>query len=958
MASHQRLLQHTKEQCLSPANVFAKLKSKVQNMTVCANAVSFTSYSEHGAEFNSPRKKQRRVSESDEPRHNLNVGTYRSEAQPLTLSPTSSPQKPFGQSYPGFSSKPVNETPPVADDGHGFKGRDGEFLENLSIRDDPQITRGMDEFTVTSKSSPAFSKLKKRVSRRTEEDTGCPPEESPICSEDPVIHSSPLKNTCIPSRSIADERCHIILKQLPLMSPAKMFAHMKERESKRQLFDTDNFHNPTDTPFSAADSLCVNEEFAPRNTQGSEAPTNQREVDPADSQLDTDSSESTLTPAVSSHLILLEDPLVLKSPQVSIPKKPQPVLKRNNWPNQTNFPSESMIYLEKWFLRKDTNGMFVEGLHKRENIMWNSTYIKDRISNSVVKTVTGRVYILVGKINFKLSSDFPRWFLNKFTHGFPPNWKALYEKLLSESSKRTERNTEGNKAKSDSSTVHPVKQKRQKSPRISESCSPACSSVKVSRSGRVIKPPLEYWKGGRVILDAFMNVTIHECYNSSICDPDIKSPASTRVSQEPVRVCLPHSKGQKQRESPSDKESPVRLRKARAPVGRCTRAKAKPGKKTSDSIEPTVELVSPEAESGRILRSSRRTPATDKDTDNKDCSEGETRGREVHGKKERTVQKKSQRNLRSSNWSSTESFEECRKELKNKTKNGEAQTYQKCRGCKPSKTSPPSKPLPKTTQSTKRHNQANNDKQEDDNKWTEAELLKLQEAVSAYPKYTKGFWTKVGRIVGTRSGEECYNQHILQGRPCSPIKNPSKPRKKKVKVPKVPDNPLISARVGTLKRKQEVRHFLETMPQENMDDAFSSAYMQNKRFEMPSLCPSDDHDIAMSDLEPLTPRSTCFPEVKTPQCLAITPGMMGSPNRINDDKYIYKLQKKMKKNQFDVCKLSAPTKSFTPTPSVKRSMRRCGNTENDNFVVWEMFPGNNGALSESEEEDFYFSDEN
>lgn len=31
--------------------------------------------------------------------------------------------------------------------------------------------------------------------------------------------------------------------------------------------------------------------------------------------------------------------------------------------------------------------------------------------------------------------------------------------------------------------------------------------------------------------------------------------------------------------------------------------------------------------------------------------------------------------------------------------------------------------------------------------------------------------------------------------------------------------------------------------------------------------------------------------------------------------------------------------------------------ENDAFVVWEMFPGNNGALSESgEEEDFYFSD--
>ena len=31
--------------------------------------------------------------------------------------------------------------------------------------------------------------------------------------------------------------------------------------------------------------------------------------------------------------------------------------------------------------------------------------------------------------------------------------------------------------------------------------------------------------------------------------------------------------------------------------------------------------------------------------------------------------------------------------------------------------------------------------------------------------------------------------------------------------------------------------------------------------------------------------------------------------------------------------------------------------ENDTFVVWEMFPGNDGGLCESgEEEDFYFSD--
>lgn len=42
---------------------------------------------------------------------------------------------------------------------------------------------------------------------------------------------------------------------------------------------------------------------------------------------------------------------------------------------------------------------------------------------------------------------------------------------------------------------------------------------------------------------------------------------------------------------------------------------------------------------------------------------------------------------------------------------------------------------------------------------------------------------------------------------------------------------------------------------------------------------SDDPDITLRNLEPVTPMSTAFPEVKTPQCLHITPGMMGSPNR-------------------------------------------------------------------------------
>lgn len=46
------------------------------------------------------------------------------------------------------------------------------------------------------------------------------------------------------------------------------------------------------------------------------------------------------------------------------------------------------------------------------------------------------------------------------------------------------------------------------------------------------------------------------------------------------------------------------------------------------------------------------------------------------------------------------------------------------------------------------------------------------------------------------------------------------------------DPPVISARMGTFKRKQQVRQFLEAMPRDDVEDVFSSAYMQNKRFEV------------------------------------------------------------------------------------------------------------------------------
>lgn len=42
---------------------------------------------------------------------------------------------------------------------------------------------------------------------------------------------------------------------------------------------------------------------------------------------------------------------------------------------------------------------------REEDILWNSNIIAERLSPYVVKTITGRVYILIGKMNLTVDSS-------------------------------------------------------------------------------------------------------------------------------------------------------------------------------------------------------------------------------------------------------------------------------------------------------------------------------------------------------------------------------------------------------------------------------------------------------------------------------------------------------------------------------------------------------------------------
>lgn len=119
----------------------------------------------------------------------------------------------------------------------------------------------------------------------------------------------------------------------------------------------------------------------------STVPGSQSIADTAESQPTMDPSGDVRVPAGSSQPVLIEDPVILNSPRISIPKKCEPTLNPNCpqlskispvsktvWNlclfqvNVTilSFASwqERVIHLKNWFLRHNQKGLFVEGIHR------------------------------------------------------------------------------------------------------------------------------------------------------------------------------------------------------------------------------------------------------------------------------------------------------------------------------------------------------------------------------------------------------------------------------------------------------------------------------------------------------------------------------------------------------------------------------------------------------------------
>ncbi|NXY58404.1 M18BP protein, partial [Callaeas wilsoni] len=111
-------------------------------------------------------------------------------------------------------------------------------------------------------------------------------------------------------------------------------------------------------------------------------------------------------------------------------------------------------------------------------------------------------------------------------------------------------------------------------------------------------------------------------------------------------------------------------------------------------------------------------------------------------------------------------------------------------------------------------------------------------AVASFPKHRSGFWQEVAMAVGSRSAEECQGKYLEEqqgkGSKQQPKKTTSgKSEQKGTSILFVDKKePVITAKVGTLKRKQQMREFLEQLPKDNHDDVFTATPFQSRRVQV------------------------------------------------------------------------------------------------------------------------------
>ncbi|KFQ37207.1 Mis18-binding protein 1, partial [Mesitornis unicolor] len=105
-------------------------------------------------------------------------------------------------------------------------------------------------------------------------------------------------------------------------------------------------------------------------------------------------------------------------------------------------------------------------------------------------------------------------------------------------------------------------------------------------------------------------------------------------------------------------------------------------------------------------------------------------------------------------------------------------------------------------------------------------------AIASFPKHKKGFWVDVAMAVGSRSAEECQQKYTEEQQAKGTRMHARRTASGKAEQKDKKEPVTITAKVGTFKRKQQMRDFLDYLTKDNHDDVFTATPFQNQRVKV------------------------------------------------------------------------------------------------------------------------------
>uniref|UniRef100_G1P2U0 Mis18-binding protein 1 n=1 Tax=Myotis lucifugus TaxID=59463 RepID=G1P2U0_MYOLU len=675
------------------------------------------------------------------------------------------------------------------------------------------------------------------------------------------------------------------------------------------------------------------------------------------------------------------------------------------------FMKFSVVQLQEWMIKiiNNNTAICVEGkLIDVTNIYWHSNAIVERIEHNKLKTLSGNIYILKGMID-RISmkeAGYPYYLIRKFMFGFPENWKEHIDTFL-EQLRACEKKKKKARQKQKSRRFVPDIGKSMKN---DAGVNQTDGLQRTSTIYDLDCNHLEQTEESKVSIDIIISG------KSPFSDEERKYVATNQkevcVLVTPLKSknvieqkCMKYNVSSGAVKAITDFIVPKHQKESESDLNETTCPISKPRKTFKDVFESDVGHTSEKKEDCierdiltvnqkiKIPSSNKKQTVTSdfknntklstskkiekNQVTNQDLSAekserekkiiikaGDIKKTTARNTKERVVhQRKSRRNITGNISVTSESeTEESETEFHILKKKARCSAEINCQKSDIRNEFPIINEV--GSGETKRHSLECLPGLIQDEEWNEKELEKLHCAFASLPKHKPGFWSDVAMAVGSRSAEECqrkymedsqgngFQKHVTKKKPINSKgqkngKRGDSDKKQTIK---------ITAKVGTLKRKKQMRDFLEQLPKDDHDDFFSTTPFKKQRVLLPNFQYSQEEDILPNmDRNPTTPSSVIFPLAKTPQCQHVSPGMLASINRNDCDKYVFHMQKKHKnkggvvwgniKKKTVESDFSTPSRRKTPLNKVFLG---------ESSTIGKLFTNAMESLDE-EEKDYYFS---